>query len=118
MNGEIRAVMFFCAEPKEVALWWAQLLDAKSDHVNEEESGFFWFNAGGTEYGFHPADAERNPLGGTPVVYLATSSFEATLQRAIAKGALAHRGPLEVSSERSIAQLVDPFGNIFGVDGS
>jgi hypothetical protein len=28
-----------------------------------------------------------------------------------------HRGPLAIDATRSIAQLVDPFGNVFGLDG-
>jgi predicted enzyme related to lactoylglutathione lyase len=116
MDGTIRTVMFFCEIPSQVALWWAGLLSVQADTLTEED-GFVWFVAGGTEYGFHPADPERNPLGGTPVVYLATTDLRDAMSRAITMGATRHRGPLVVTSERSIAQLVDPFGNVFGVDG-
>jgi predicted enzyme related to lactoylglutathione lyase len=108
--------MFFCEEPRLVAQWWAQLLNVQTDTVTDVD-GFFWFLAGDMEYGFHRADDERNPRGGTPVVYLATNELNASMRRAIAMGATAHRGPLVISSERSIAQLVDPFGNVFGLDG-
>lgn len=116
MDGNIRAVMFFCETPSQVALWWAEFLCVQSDTLTEDD-GFFWFMAGGTEYGLHPADSERNPLGGTPVVYLATKDLKDSMSRAIVMGATRHRGPLVVSSERSIAQLIDPFGNVFGVEG-
>jgi predicted enzyme related to lactoylglutathione lyase len=117
MNGDVRAVMTFCESPKDVALWWAQLLDVTSASVNNDGE-FCWFSAGSTEYGFHPSDSERNPIGGSPVVYLATEDFIAAMEKAIALGAVCHRGPLVISPDRSIAQFKDPFGNIFGLDGS
>jgi predicted enzyme related to lactoylglutathione lyase len=86
--------------------------------MGNEEDAFCWFVASGTEYGFHPADDDRNPLGGTPVVYLASSDFEASMDRAMVFGATKHRGPLVLSPARVIAQLVDPFGNVFGIDGT
>ena len=109
--------MFFCDTPNEVAHWWARLLGVPFEMVNEE-SEFRWFSAGGTEFGFHPADDGRNPRGGSPVVYLATSNLETSIDEATAMGANIHRGPLILSPERVIAQLVDPFGNVFGIDGA
>jgi predicted enzyme related to lactoylglutathione lyase len=117
MDGSIRTVMMFCEVPRQVPLWWANLLEVPSDLVHEDVD-FSWFNAGGTEYGFHPADHVRNPLGGTPVVYLATQDIHAAVERALEFGATRHRGPLVLSPNRSIAQFVDPFGNVFGIDGS
>jgi predicted enzyme related to lactoylglutathione lyase len=117
MDGDIRAVMFFCDSPADVAEWWAKLIGVPSDSVIVDEE-FVWFNAGSTEYGFHPSDSERNPIGGSPVVYLATTDLNAAIERAVALGAIRHRGPLVISPERSIAQFKDPFGNIFGLDGS
>ncbi len=37
--------------------------------------------------------------------------------RAESKGARLYRGPLAISASRSIARLIDPFGNVFGLDG-
>jgi predicted enzyme related to lactoylglutathione lyase len=116
VDGKIRAVMIFCVDPSRVAAWWAQLLGVAPDTMNDDD-GFSWFESGGTEYGFHPADPERNPLGGTPVIYLATQDVRQAMAKAIALGATRHRGPLVISAKRSIAQLVDPYGNIFGLDG-
>lgn len=109
----IRAVMFFAESPKTVAAWWAKVLDADL-HV---DGTFAFFEADGVEWGFHPADPERNSIGGSPVVYLSTHSFDADLERFLASGCRLHRGPLQIGPERSICQLVDPFGNTFGLDG-
>jgi len=116
VNGAIRTVMFFCENPDEVSQWWSRLLNAPTETVNEDD-GFCWFIASGTEYGFHPSDDGRNPPGGTPVVYLASSDFQSSMDRAMVLGATRHRGPLVLSPERVIAQFVDPFGNVFGIDG-
>ena len=81
------------------------------------EDGFAWFDVGGVEFGFHPADAGKNPVGGSPVVYLRAEDLAMALNRAESKGARRHRGPLSIGASRSIVQLVDPFGNVFGLDG-
>ena len=39
------------------------------------------------------------------------------MNEAMVLGANKHRGPLTPSPERKIAQFVDPFGNVFGIDG-
>jgi predicted enzyme related to lactoylglutathione lyase len=108
--------MIFAEEPKVVATWWADLLNCPGDRVSCDD-GFVYFDIGGIEFGFHPFDAGKNPVGGSPVVYLRVEDHAAALARAESKGARLHRGPLVVHASRSIAQLIDPFGNIFGFDG-
>jgi predicted enzyme related to lactoylglutathione lyase len=108
--------MIFAEEPKVVGSWWADLLECPDDRVSFE-GGFVWFDVGDIEFGFHPSDAEKNSVGGSPVVYLRVEDHSAAVARAESKGARLHRGPLAIDASRSIAQLIDPFGNIFGLDG-
>jgi predicted enzyme related to lactoylglutathione lyase len=108
--------MFFVDEPKGVAQWWAALVDVPSDSVTHVDS-FSFFEVDELEIGFHLADPERNPVGGSPVVYLRTEDLSKALARAESLGARRHRGPLTLESFRAIAQMVDPFGNFFGFDG-
>ena len=108
--------MIFADEPLVVASWWADLLECPSDHVSFVD-GFVWFDVGDIEFGFHPSDAGKNPVGGSPVVYLRVEDLSGAVARAESKGARLHRGPLAVDASRSIAQLIDPFGNVFGLDG-
>lgn len=112
----IRAVMFFAEAPDEAARWWAAHM-AGGAPVDAETGGFWWCDLGGIEVGFHPADPVRNALGGSPVVYWAVDDLEARRRDLLAAGCTSHRGPLEVTGSRSICQLVDPFGNVFGLDG-
>lgn len=116
MSPIVRAVMVFAENPKEVAAWWADLLEYPHEHVSFEDD-FVWFDVDGTEFGFHPSDATQNPVGGSPVVYLRVDDHSAAVSRAVSKGARLHRGPLVIDDSRSIAQLIDPFGNVFGLDG-
>lgn len=116
MTSIVRAVMVFAENPNAVAAWWADLLECPQDRVSFEDD-FAWFDVDGTEFGFHPSDASRNPVGGSPVVYLRVDDHSAAVARAESKGARLHRGPLAIDASRSIAQLVDPFGDVFGLDG-
>lgn len=117
MSSIVRSVMIFAEEPEVVAYWWAELLECPMEHVLFLD-GFAWFDVGDNEFGFHPADATKNPVGGSPVVYLRVEDHAVAVARAESKGARLHRGPLAIGASRSIAQLVDPFGNVFGLDGS
>lgn len=108
--------MIFAEEPVAVGSWWADLLDCPRDRVSFDD-GFVRFTIGDIEFGFHPIDEEKNPVGRSPVVYLRVEDHSAAIARAESKGAHLHRGPLAIDDSRSIAQLVDPFGNVFGLDG-
>jgi predicted enzyme related to lactoylglutathione lyase len=108
--------MIFAVEPEVVASWWADLLECPVDRVSFKD-GFAWFDVGDIEFGFHPSDATKNTVGGSPVVYLRVEDHSAAIARAQSKGARLHRGPLAIDASRSIAQLVDPYGNVFGLDG-
>jgi len=108
--------MFFAEEPSVVAHWWADLLECPIGRVSMKDE-FSWFDVGDTEFAFHPSDARNNPVGGSPVVYLRVEDHAAAVARAESKGARLHRGPLAIGASRVIAQLVDPFGNVFGLDG-
>ena len=108
--------MFFADEPRVAAIWWATLCAIPASSVNSFDE-CAWFDLGDVEFGFHPSDEGKNPHGRTPVIHLTTDNHEKSVSNAQALGAQLHRGPLRVSGDRLIAQLVDPFGNIFGFDG-
>ena len=68
--------------------------------------------------GLHPADSERNPLGRTPAAYWnSLHGVDRQVPELLAVGATLHREPLVIESDRQICQLLDPFGNCFGLDG-
>ena len=110
--------MVFADDPEASARWWGKTLGAEVHVDRDGTSVFAWIDtSGGVELGFHPADDERNPRGGSPVVYWAVESVNATREALLARGCTHHRGPLDIGAERSICQLTDPFGTVFGLDG-
>ncbi|MEU8782038.1 VOC family protein [Streptomyces sp. NPDC048637] len=115
----IRTIMIFAEDPDEAAGWWSHLLDTP---VHREVAGthvYAWLDVGGVEFGFHMLDEQRNKRGGSPVPYWSVDDIESALTKLLAEGCTQHRGPLDIGdgTGRQIAQVVDPFGNIIGIDG-
>ncbi|QMU71441.1 VOC family protein [Streptacidiphilus sp. P02-A3a] len=117
MFENVVAVMAFADSPDEAAAWYGNLLGVPV-HREVSESGavFAWVEHAGVEIGFHPADDERNPRGGSPVVYWRVADVDKALAWLLEAGCTHHRGPLRVSPQRQIAQVIDPFGVVLGVD--
>jgi predicted enzyme related to lactoylglutathione lyase len=117
-GSRVTALMLFAEDTHAVANWWAAAFGIDRLEVEEHSQGdFVFFNASGIEVGVHAADPKKNPLGGSPVMYFSVSSVETARDAMIELGATPHRGPLVVDRSRSICQLRDPFGNVFGLDG-
>lgn len=117
----IRTIMFFAEDPEKSARWWAGVLETepKTD-VNETNGDVYaWVDIAGIEFGFHPLDEKRNRRGGSPVPYWSVDDVETVRRRLLDAGCIHHRGPHDVGdgTGRRIAQLRDPFGNTFGIDG-
>jgi predicted enzyme related to lactoylglutathione lyase len=105
--------MFFVSQPSQAATWWARAMDTVAHHDGE----YSFVEVGELEVGFHPNDDGRNPPGSSTVAYFHADDFEQSRTRFLQLGCTMHRGPLDVSATRRIAQLTDPFGNVFGLDG-
>lgn len=117
LPAPIRAVMFFANDPEAACRWWATHLGGLGTTPTQTD-GLWWFDRSGVEVAFHPCDPVRNPVGGSPVVYWAVNDLAADRERLLRVGCTPHRGPLRVTPTRLVCQLVDPFGNTFGLDGS
>ena len=110
----VRAVMIFSADPDASSAWWAELLGLPV----KVDGDFRWIDVPGeVELAFHPADEVKNPSGASTIVYWHVDSFRDALDRVLAAGGALHRGPLDAGSGRQIAQVRDPFGAVFGLDG-
>ena len=117
MFRKIRCVMIFAPEPESSARWWANVLDRPVHIEAKGDLVYAWLDLDGVEYGFHPADDDRNPRGGSPVIYWAVDDLNAARNRLLAAGCTPHRGPLRIDHQRQICQVTDPFGTIVGLDG-
>jgi predicted enzyme related to lactoylglutathione lyase len=110
--------MVFVPDPEKAARWWASFFGTEVTlEVNDDSQVYAWFDVAGVEYGWHPAEDERNPRGASPVIYWKTDDLTASRERLLAAGCTPHRGTLRVDDERQICQLVDPFGTVIGLDG-
>lgn len=114
-RGPLRAVMFFVGDQAAAATWYRDVVVGAGEVT--EDQGYYFVEVEGVEVGFHPADPDRNPPGRSVVAYFATDHLDEARSAAIQAGAQHHRGPLDISEERAICQLIDPFGNVFGLDG-
>ena len=118
LMSHVRAVMFFVDDPTAAASWYAPLFgDPSIRTLPTEGTDFAWFEADGVEIAFHPADSKLNPAGRSVVAYWPVTSVGHVRTALLARGATHHRGPLVIDATRSICQLVDPFGNVVGLDG-
>lgn len=111
----IRAVMFFVDDQLAAARWYREHVLGGGDIIEDE--GYVFIERGGVEVGFHPSDTTKNPQGASVVAYFSTSRLDAQREALIAAGATPLRGPLDITDERAICQLIDPFGNVLGLDG-
>jgi predicted enzyme related to lactoylglutathione lyase len=116
----IAQVVVFVDEPSVVASFWAEPLEVPW----RLEDGGALVELGFVELFFHPADhettpsgEEKNPRGGSTVVYLAVEDCDAVRTRLLAAGCDLWRGPIEIEAGRRICQVRDPFGTVWGLDG-
>ena len=107
--------MFFVSDPEPACRWWCEHVAPPAEP--RRDGPFWWFDSEELEVGFHPADPVGNPVGRSPVVYWSVATLDAGLRKLLAAGCSLHRGPLAIGAGRTICQLVDPFGNCFGLDG-
>lgn len=112
--GSVRAVMVFAANPAESAAWWGRIADAPV----HTEGGFHWLDIAGVDLGFHPEDLTKNPHGASTVAYWTTADLDAAIAAIVSAGGRLHRGPLAVEHGRRIAQVMDPFGAVMGLEQS
>ncbi|MCK9902582.1 glyoxalase [Parafrankia colletiae] len=117
MFGPPTTVMTFADDPEKSARWWAGVLNAPVHLEVDGDSVYAWLNVSGVELGFHQADDDRNPRGGSPVVYWSVTDLDTVRGWLLDAGCRHHRGPLTVTEGRRICQLVDPFGTIIGLEG-
>ena len=112
-------IMIFSEDPEKSADWWGNVLDAPVGLDVKGDSVFAWFTISGLEVGFHMLDEKNNPRGGGLVPYFAVPDLDTALNTLLAAGCTRHRGPYtpDDGTGHRIAQIVDPFGNIIGLDG-
>jgi predicted enzyme related to lactoylglutathione lyase len=77
--------------------------------------GYGWFQVAGYRVGLHAADAKTPAGTGGQVAYWRVDALAEALAVWIGAGARLHRGPVTGPDGISVAQVVDPFGNAWGL---
>ena len=84
----------------------------------DDLDNFASFNIAGTAFDIVLADESPVSIGGT-VGYWLVNDLDKAIDRAIQFGGKIYRGPLKVPEiQRTIAQIVDPCGNVFGLEAN
>ena len=109
--GRVREVMVFVDDPAAAVRFWSDALQL------DPRAGLPLLDLGHIELFFNLADPEKNPQGGSTVVYFEVDDFDATRDALLAAGCKQHHGPLAIEDGRRICQLRDPFGTVWGLNG-
>ncbi|MEN0057914.1 MAG: VOC family protein [Bdellovibrio sp.] len=114
MFESVHSVMFHVDDTKKACDWYSRLLGIEPVYLLEE---FPVLRIGSTEICFHRADAKVATGKAGVVTYWRVPSFSKAVANAESLGGVIHRGPLDIEDGQTICQILDPFGNLFGLAG-
>ncbi|MCW2522141.1 MAG: hypothetical protein JWO63_476 [Frankiales bacterium] len=111
--GAVTNVFYFVDDLDAATQWYGALLGAEPV---ERQPQLATFSIGSTRLTLHRGDEFNRPaeLAGT-VAYWGVDDVDAVVADCVAAGAVAHRGPKTIFTGERLCQLLDPFGNLFGV---
>ena len=119
MLKSIKQVFFFCSDPSASANWYERVFDLKRENAETVPGQFELIRIDEIELGFHLADTKSPVSNGGCVVDWEVPNLRSTISRAEAFGGKLYRGPIQVHSlPRWMAQIMDPFGNIIGIEST
>ena len=112
--NSVSSLLMFVTSVEQSADWYGKALERAPIQVDER---FALFRIGVQELGLHLADM-KSPLstGGT-VPYWWVDNFNGCVDHFVSLGATVYRGPIDIPNRRRICQLLDPFGNVLGIEG-
>lgn len=91
--------------------WYAKILGVEPYF---DEPFYVGFSVGGYELGLHPNEAGLAP-GGSVYVYWGVEDVAASYARLLSLGAKPHGEPQDVGGDITVATVLDPWGNLFGI---
>jgi predicted enzyme related to lactoylglutathione lyase len=105
-------VFYFVADLAVAAAWYAARLGAEP--VTRARQ-LVMFELPGARLTLHEADDLNQPGPSGTVPYWTVADVDATVARWSEHGATPHRGPKTIMTGERLCQLLDPFGNLFGL---
>lgn len=114
MFQSVHSVMFHVEDTKKACEWYSRFLGVEPVYLLED---FPVLRVGAVEICFHKADTKVASGKAGVVTYWRVQDFSAAVERAKEMMGLIHRGPLDIEDGQTICQILDPFGNLFGLVG-
>ena len=105
-------VFYFVADLAAAAAWYSARLGAEPV---TQAAQLVMFDLNGTRLTLHEADAFNQPGPSGTVPYWTVPDVDALVADWSKYGARAHRGPKTIMTGERLCQLLDPFGNLFGL---
>lgn len=112
---KLRTCLLFVSNIEKSKNYYAQFLDLSPV---EELTDFASFQIGDQFINLHLADAKSPLSTGGCVCYLSVNNLEYWIKRATDIGGVIWRGPLKVNDNSTICQILDPFGNVIGLESN
>lgn len=105
-------VFYFVADLAAAAAWYSARLGTAPV---TRASQLVMFDLPGARLTLHEADELNQPGPSGTVPYWTVSDVDATVAEWSQHGASAHRGPKTIMTGERLCQMLDPFGNLFGL---
>jgi predicted enzyme related to lactoylglutathione lyase len=105
-------VFYFVHDLAEATRWYVARLSVEPT-VRARQ--LVMFDVAGTRLTLHEADEFNQPGPSGTVAYWTVGDVDATVAQWSAHGATTHRGPKTIMTGERLCQMLDPFGNLFGL---
>jgi predicted enzyme related to lactoylglutathione lyase len=105
-------VFYFVADLAAATAWYSARLGLEPV---TRAAQLVMFDLPGAMLTLHAADALNQPGPSGTVPYWTVADVDAVVAEWSRHGASAHRGPKTIMTGERLCQLLDPFGNLFGV---
>lgn len=110
--GPVGNVFLFVDDLDAAVVWYAARL--RREPV-VRGGALVAFDIDGVRLTLHQTDELNTPGPSGTVPYWTVADVDAVVEDWVANGAVAHRGPKTVFTGERLCQLLDPFGNLFGI---
>ncbi len=107
----VAEITFFVDNIDLARIWYRQIF---GDPVFDDEY-FCLFQGPGIQVGLHPSDAKTPSGSGGQVLYWKVENLVAVLKALEQRQCQRYRGPIVGVDGSMVCQIVDPFGNLWGL---
>jgi len=108
----LRTVIYHVPDIDRAKAWYSSVLGIEPYF---DQPFYVGFNVGGFELGLDPDPDSGSPGAGGTAAYWGVADAAAAHARFVELGAKEHGGVRDVGGDIRVAQLEDPFGNLFGI---